>query len=347
MKKTNKILSVFLALIMVISIIPMSSITASAETYSGNCGSNLTWTYDSETYTLTISGTGAMYNYYNSNDIPWYMYSYNIKTIVINEGVTTIGAMAFCNCKYVTDIPIPDSVTSIGMGAFIGCTSLTNMTIPDSVTSIGSQAFIECTSLTSATIPENVTTIGEGPFAGCTSLVEITVDNNNQHYSNDEDGILFNKDKTRLVQYPAGNTRTRYAIPDGITTIDAYAFSLCENISVVAIPNSVKTIGLAAFQCPSLSAVYYSGTEKEWSEIDFTSYNEPLLLSSIHFNHTEHTDNDNDGSCDECGKSINPKIACDHNCHKGGISGFFWKITNFFNKIFGLKKYCECGVAHY
>lgn len=347
MKKTNKFLSVILALLMIVSLIPMSSITASAEIYSGNCGSNLTWTYDSETCTLTISGTGAMYNYYHSNDIPWNNYARNIENIVISEGVTTIGAMAFCNCENVTDIPIPDSVTGIGLGAFIYCKSLTNVTIPDSVTTLGSQAFISCTSLTSITIPDSVTTIGEGPFAGCTSLINITVDSNNKHYLIDENGVLFNKDKTTLVQYPAGNTRTSYAIPDGVTTIGAYAFSLCESISVVAIPNSVKAIGYAAFQCQSLSVVYYSGTEKEWNEIDFTLYNEPLLLSLIHFNHTEHTDNNNDGSCDECGKFDNPTVECNHTCHKGGISGFFWKITNFFNKIFGLKKYCECGVAHY
>lgn len=395
MKKTNKILSVFLALLMIVSIIPMSSITASAVTYSGNCGSNLTWTYDSDTYTLTISGTGAMYDYYSSLDIPWYNYSHSIKTIVINEGVTTIGAMAFCMCKNVTNVTLPNTITTIRSAAFFECSSLSNITFPDSITSIGIHAFTDCTSLTSVFIPGSVSLIGDRAFAGCTNITEFAVDSNNKHYSVDEYGVLFNKDKTTLVQYPIGNTRTSYkipdtvtticeytfswcdslanitipdsvttigagafgactsltsiAIPDGVTTIETETFAMCENITVVTIPKSVKSIGLGAFyQCLTLSEVYYSGTEAQWKEIetDF-SYNEPLFLATIHYNHTEHTDNDDDGYCDECSKFFNPSVGCNHNCHKGGISGFFWKITLFFNKLFRTNKYCECGIAHY
>lgn len=62
---------------------------------------------------------------------------------------------------------------------------------------------------------------------------------------------------------------------------------------------------------------------------------------------TGHADNDNDGYCDECEELLDPSVECDHNCHKGGILGFFWKIARFFNKLFGINKYCECGVAHY
>ncbi len=392
MKKTNKILSVFLALLMIISIIPMSSITASAETYSGNCGSNLTWTYDSETYTLTISGTGAMYNYYNSNDIPWYRYS--IKNIVINEGVTTIGALAFCDCKYVTSVSIPNTVTEIGWAAFIECASLPNVTIPDSVIAIDSYAFASCASLTKVSIPNNVSSIGDVAFSGCTSLTEITVDSNNKYFSNDENGILFNKDKTTLVQYPVGNTRTSYKIPDKVITICGYAFgwgghlasvtipdsvttigagafgactnltsitipdgvtkieketfAMCEKIAVVTIPKSVKSIALGAFyQCPSLAEVYYSGTEAQWNQIEVDMHNEPLFYATIHFNHTEHADANDDGVCDECGKLFDLTINCNHNCHKGGVSGFVWKITNFFNRLFRINKVCNCGVAHY
>lgn len=62
---------------------------------------------------------------------------------------------------------------------------------------------------------------------------------------------------------------------------------------------------------------------------------------------TGHADNDNDGYCDDCEELLDPSVECDHNCHKGGILGFFWKIARFFNKLFGINKYCECGVAHY
>jgi hypothetical protein len=87
MKKISKFLSIILTMIMVISIIPMSNITSSAATYSGTCGDNLTWIFDDSTGTLTISGTGAMYDY-SYNNRPWESYEDSIKKVVINNGVT-------------------------------------------------------------------------------------------------------------------------------------------------------------------------------------------------------------------------------------------------------------------
>ena len=207
MKKSKKLLSIILAILMIISIIP---ITASAEApTSGTCGDNLTWSYDDSTYTLTISGTGAMTDYSSSNR-PWKSYVGSIKTVVIE-----------------------DSVTSIGEWAFADCTSLTSVTIPDSVTSIGDYAFCSCDSLTS-----------------------ITVDSNNEYYSSDEYGVLFNKDKTELIQYPIGNTRTSYTIPDSVTSIGSYAFYYCGSLTSVTIPDSVTSIGSGAFSdCGNLTSV--------------------------------------------------------------------------------------------
>ena len=149
MKKISKILSIILAILMVISIIP---ITASAATYSGACGDNVNWTYDSSTYTLTISGTGKMHDYYD-NDCPWEDYKNIIKNIVINNGITTIGEYAFYNCTSLTSVTISDSVTKIDKYAFGYCSSLTSIEIPNSVTSIGLGSFKGCTSLQSMTIP--------------------------------------------------------------------------------------------------------------------------------------------------------------------------------------------------
>ena len=103
MKKTSKILSVILAILMVISIIPITA-SAAAPT-SGTCGDDLTWTYDDTTYTLTISGTGAMYDYESVSmsdffiNQPWYSFADKITKIVINDGVTYIGEYAFCKCE--------------------------------------------------------------------------------------------------------------------------------------------------------------------------------------------------------------------------------------------------------
>ena len=118
---------------------------------------------------MTISGKGAMANYQSTIDIPWNPYMDYVKTVVIEDGVTSIGSSAFYRCTSLASITIPDSVTSIGSSAFYGCTSLTNIIIPTSA-SIGSYAFYGNTSLQTATIPESVTKIGDNAFAKCDSL---------------------------------------------------------------------------------------------------------------------------------------------------------------------------------
>ena len=145
---------------------------------SGKCGDNLTWKLNDEG-TLTISGSGKMNDYYVQNfdnyiQTPWYNNT-NIKKVLINNGVTSIGCYAFSMCTNITNITIPNSVTSIGMGAFYGCTSLKDITIPNSVTSIGGWAFSDCTNIKNITIPSSVTSIDEGAFYSCTSLKSITI----------------------------------------------------------------------------------------------------------------------------------------------------------------------------
>ena len=138
-------------------------------TYNGTCGTNLTWTLDTSTGVLTISGTGAMTDYASSSSIPWYSYSSSIKSIEVGDNVSTIGNNAFENCTSLTSVTLGNSVTSIGYNAFENCTSLTSVTLGNSVTSIGDWAFYGCTSLTSVTIPDSVTYIGDWAFQ-CKSL---------------------------------------------------------------------------------------------------------------------------------------------------------------------------------
>ena len=245
---------------------------------SGSCGHNVTYVFDSSTGTLTISGSGDMHSYSFTIDAPWYTYRSYVKKVVIEDGVTSIGDWAFCDCYLLVSVTVPDSVTSIGDYAFRGCSSLVSVTVPDSVTSIGSGAFrncnrlgeivIEgnvtsigqytfdgCTSLVSVTIPDSVTSIGYGAFDGCSSLTSIVVAEGNTAYCS-VDGVLFSKDMKTLLQYPAGRSDDSYIILDSVTSIGRRAFDGCTSLVSVTIPNSVTSIGPSAFsRCISLASV--------------------------------------------------------------------------------------------
>ena len=171
-----------------------------------------------------------------------------------SKNVTSIGDDAFEGCNSFTSIVIPDSVTSIGNNAFKDCTSLTSITIPDSVTTIGISSFYNCDSLTSIVIPNSVTSIRGFAFAYCSNLTSIKVATDNPNYCS-QDGNLYNKDKTKLIQYACGKTATTFTIPDSVTTIGDFAFSGC-NLTSIAIPDSVTSIGGYAFEgCNSLTTI--------------------------------------------------------------------------------------------
>ena len=135
-------------------------------------GTQLTWSGykylpDNVIDVLTISGYGEM-----ADDA---FKRWKLNTVIINEGVTTIGQDAFRGCSRLTSVTIPSSVTTIGEGAFYDCSGLTSVTIPSSVTTIGKDAFLGCFGLTSVTIPSSVTSIGEGAFYGCSGLTSVTI----------------------------------------------------------------------------------------------------------------------------------------------------------------------------
>jgi hypothetical protein len=170
-------------------------------------------------------------------------------SLTIGNSVTTIGKYAFSLCSGFTgSLTIPESVTAIGEYAFQNCSGFTgSLTIPNSVTTIGEAAFRGCNGFTgSLTIPNSVTAIGKRAFVYCSGLTAILVDESNQNHSS-SDGVLFNKDKTTLIQCPGGKTGS-YTVPNSVTTIGAGAFGGCSSFTgSLTIGNSVTTIGEWAF----------------------------------------------------------------------------------------------------
>ena len=230
------------------------ALCVSAETKTGTCGENLTYTLDTDTGVLTISGTGEMANWDWEQRAPWDSDSDAIRTVVVVDGVTSIGNCAFENCSGFTSITISNSVISIGYSAFENCINLTNITIPNSVVSIGNYAFLGCTGLGSITIPDSVESIGKLAFSSCTGLSGIYVNASNSSYIS-VDGVLLNKNKTTLIQAPGAFWGT-YVIPDSVMSIGQSAFQGCINLTGIIIPDSVMSIGESAFsKCGSLTSV--------------------------------------------------------------------------------------------
>lgn len=239
----KKIISVLLMLCMALTCLVSAPITTFAAT-SGSCGENLTWTLD-ENGVLTVSGTGEMWDFMSTSDVPWDDYKHrDIKYIAIEDGVTSIGVQAFWACKGLISVDVSDSVVTIGRAAFNNCTNLQNI-------KMGS----------------GVSEIGVSPFGGCNRLENINVSENNMHYCS-INGNLFTKDKTTLIRYAEGKKEIDYLIPDGVTTIGDAAFS-GSRLDNVEIPNSVVTIGVEIFeQCYSLKNINVAEDNMYYCSID-------------------------------------------------------------------------------
>jgi hypothetical protein len=200
---------------------------------NGNCGvdeNNLIWwlTYDG---TLTISGKGEMKDW-DLVSHPWFPYIPQIKNVIIQEGVTSIGAWAFFECKDIISLIIPSTITSIGNGAFCHCNKIKEINIPALVNNIGSSVFDHCS-----------------------SLININVDKSNQWYSS-IDGTLYNKLQNNLICSPTGK-ESALAITSTVTTIGDGCFYYSINLKSLIIPISVTSILSYAFDgCSNLSNMY-------------------------------------------------------------------------------------------
>lgn len=236
---------------------------------SGTCGTNARWTLDTEAGILHITGTGAI-TVSGGRSLPWGSYISGIRHVVIDEGITSIGAEAFFECEFIETIQIPDTVKSIGYSAFVwcsalkevivpegvtvikestfwGCESMETLILPSTLTQIENEVFYRCDSLKQLVIPDGVTSVGELAFWDCGGLEEMTIPASITELSVD----MFSG---------CVNLRTVH-LPDTLTVINQDAFAYCSSLQSITIPKSVVAIGDTAFYgCTSLKKVYIPGS---------------------------------------------------------------------------------------
>ena len=253
MKK--RILSILLAALMLLSAVPLGMVDtayAAAALASGKCGDSATWTLDSAG-TLTISGTGATYNYDMDDDgnsaAPWCTKAriQRVNKVVVNSGITELGYSMFSNCTQLTSVSLPGGLKRIGSCLFLGCTRLSAITIPSSVTTIESNAFTHCDSITAITLPSGLRTMGD---AVCSQMAKLT-------------------------------TAT---VSSGVTYLSNYAFNDCPSLKTITLPNTVRSIGICAFRYDTaLKDVYFNGSVTQWTSIQIAGEgNSALYNADVH-----------------------------------------------------------------
>ena len=192
-------------------------------------------------------------------------------------GLTALKERAFYDIFTLVGIKLPEGITSIGNSSFKNCSRLRHIYLPDSLTKIDEDAFRFCTELLEIKISKNVSELKENPFAGCKSLTSFVVNAENPYFSSSDDRkVLLNKDKTILLSFPSatnesdilesvtvigakafsGCAMTNFTIPDGVTTIEYEAFSLCQDLTSLILPNTLTTLGKQVFsQCNKLTTL--------------------------------------------------------------------------------------------
>lgn len=229
----------------------------------GTCGENATWKLEGGT--LTISGTGAMKDYTYDDLAPWNGSEKDIKTAVIESGVTSIGSSAFSGCSNMTQVSLTDSLKNIGQSAFNGCSSLKEISIPNGITDIYSWTFNNCSNLERVTISNGVKSIGQGAFMSCSALKNISLPDGFENIGRD----AF-KDCSALESI---------LLPNSVDMINHGAFSGCTKLKEIELPDSVKDIGYFAFaNCTSLEKVKLP---EQLSVIEETLFYSCINLKSI------------------------------------------------------------------
>ncbi|MDY2784762.1 MAG: leucine-rich repeat protein [Faecalibacterium sp.] len=255
---------------------------------SGKCGDNLTWKLDANG-TLTISGTGDMYEYGSglfgdAERVPWLSNLTSespVQKLVLNEGITGISDFAFVGSKIET-LDIPSSVTSIGSAAFSSCKDLVSVSGGENVSYLGSMAFLNCSSLASIDLSDKLEGLYMGTFKDCKSLTSITIPGNVAVYGL-SDSVFSGCEKLKTV-----------TLMYGVASIGGGTFKDCTALETITLPDTLTNIYSDAFEnCTALTKVFYYGTEEDWNKITIAAGNDALTNATRSYIAEKHTS----GSC--------------------------------------------------
>lgn len=267
-------------------------------------GDDAWFTYDEATGAVVISGTGETANFYEDFS------GLEIKSVEVGNGITYIGSEMFKDHTELTTVVLGDKIEKIGNYAFYN-TGIETLSIPDSVERLGEEAFSACANLKTIDIGKGLIGLSSNPFAGLPSLEKITVDEENTHFSADNDvALIFDTEEAGVwvIVYAAASTATEYAVPNGVDIIDdkafndatnlqkvtlsdrvAYvedeAFSGCTNLTEITLPSIIDTIGTDAFKDTALTDVYYDGTQSMWTATGITA--DQINNATVHYLYSE------------------------------------------------------------
>lgn len=284
----------------------------------GTLGAGLSWQL-TNAGTLTVSGKGEMPDFESTSDQPWSSNSSQIRKVVIEDGVTSIGACAFWNCGVISaeiassvtaignnafretqmiSVTIPSSVKTIGDSAFQKCQNLSEVSVSEGVEKIGQNAFRACTSLTSIAIPASIGEVGDAAFLDCTQMMNATFAKGGKQVKMG-DNIFTRCYKLLGVTLPVSIDRIGAGmfqnclllpgveIPQGAESIGESAFASCSGFTTVVIPDSVTSIGIAAFSACPLQDIYFTGSEAQWSSVGKMGDTASAVSRAVmHYNYT-------------------------------------------------------------
>ena len=282
----------------------------STDAVAAEVGEDIHWSFQEETGTLTICGSGEMtpYSYFVGYAPPWAELSDKITEVVVSEGIT-----------------------SVSSDAFGGLTNLIRVTLPSTLTSIKDGAFWYCDSLKSITIPRNVSELYNGAWNHCINLEEIRVDPQNPCYA-DRDGILYNKAMTELLRCPEAWKGT-LSVPEGVQKLENRAFYQCHGVTEVRLPSSVRELDYEVFfDCTSLKRADFSAISCEFDISVFSGCSglEWITLSKTYPYYKQ----DNQGAL------YNKNMTCLLYC-PGGYTGDF--VVPFGVKEIRYNAFAGCG----